>query len=386
MANWWDEYVIPGQTAQAAPPSVMPAPPQAPAGPSVFAPPPQAAAPAMPPSVFSGGIAGIPLEVRAMMGMAGPEKALGPLTSFLTRAPIEIMGPDGRPMFVGPDQAIGRGSPKTFVDLQKLQLDKMNADVGIDGSIQPNTLGNRRLGLDTQNQQFRQGMDIANFQQGQAVAPVIADARAPGGTRLNPGPGTAAALAAAEKEGVDRLYKSADVARAAASGIQSIYEGRKLLDQGAITGFGANFRTSFGSMLQTAGLAKGNDAVANTQAYMSAMAAQVFGIVKQLGAGSGISDADRAFAEKAAGANVEITEEALRKVLDIGERASRRAIELHGGLVEPYKNSGVYPPAILNQWNVTAPPAYTPPPRPAAPPSPAGTFPPLPPGFMIPGR
>ena len=138
MANWWDEF------------------PQAPTGPSVFAPPPQAA-PVAPPSVFNQGLAGIPLEVRAMMGMAGPEKALGPMTSFLTRAPIEIMGPNG-PMLVDPGSALGQQTAGT-------------------------ALGFRKENRETQGQQFDQGMRTRQFTLEQQKA---LDARAQGKVLVQP--------------------------------------------------------------------------------------------------------------------------------------------------------------------------------------------------------
>jgi formyltetrahydrofolate synthetase len=47
------------------------------------------------------------------------------------------------------------------------------------------------------------------------------------------------------------------------------------------------------------------------------------------GAGTGLSDADREFAKLIAGGNTQVTEAALRRILDINERAARGVIALH---------------------------------------------------------
>jgi hypothetical protein len=125
-------------------------------------------------------------------------------------------------------------------------------------------------------------------------------------------------------------------AQDAVSILDTISTGRNLLDSGLITGFGANFLVNAGQALKQAGIDLAADASANTQAYTAALAANVGRIIKQFGAGTGLSNADREYAEKMAGGNVTLDERALRRILDINERAARNTIKTHNQNVEKF--------------------------------------------------
>lgn len=103
-------------------------------------------------------------------------------------------------------------------------------------------------------------------------------------------------------------------------------EAKALLDSGAITGFGANFALGFGKVLQQAGINIAEDAIANTEAFVAGRAQEVGRIIELFGAGTGLSDADREFAQKAAAGNITMTEPSIRRILDINERASANVI------------------------------------------------------------
>ncbi len=105
--------------------------------------------------------------------------------------------------------------------------------------------------------------------------------------------------------------------------------GRQILDKGMVTGFGANAIVSIGQALRQAGINFGGDATANAQAYVAVMAQNVGKLIKQFGAGTGLSDADREYATKMAGGLITVDEAAIRKVLDINDRAARNVIALH---------------------------------------------------------
>jgi hypothetical protein len=124
---------------------------------------------------------------------------------------------------------------------------------------------------------------------------------------------------------VEKHQKASDAVRA----LQTTNEAQKLLDAGMITGFGSNFLTSFGSALNKAGISYNEDPVANTQAYGAVMAKQVAEIIKAFGAGTGLSDADREFAIKAAGGDVTMNEAAIRKIMEINNKASMEAIKTY---------------------------------------------------------
>ena len=65
----------------------------------------------------------------------------------------------------------------------------------------------------------------------------------------------------------------------------------------------------------------------NTEVLRSQLAIPVLGLVKQLGAGAGISNADRDFAAKAAGGEITLNAEAIQRLSEIGQRASNALID-----------------------------------------------------------
>jgi hypothetical protein len=128
----------------------------------------------------------------------------------------------------------------------------------------------------------------------------------------------------------DRILANQVVAQDAAAILETNQVGRELLKSGAITGTGAEFFVGFNNALKQAGIDFGYaDAAANSQAYAAAMGANVGRIIKQFGAGTGLSDADRDYAAQMAGGKINLTEAALRKILDINDKAANRVIDLH---------------------------------------------------------
>jgi hypothetical protein len=64
------------------------------------------------------------------------------------------------------------------------------------------------------------------------------------------------------------------------------------------------------------------------------MAQNVGKLIKQFGAGTGLSDTDRKFAEQMAGGQISLDEKSMRKILDISDRAARNVILAHNKRVE----------------------------------------------------
>jgi hypothetical protein len=122
--------------------------------------------------------------------------------------------------------------------------------------------------------------------------------------------------------------------------LETVRIGRDILKSGAITGAGADFFVGLNQALKTAGIDAGYaDASANSQAYAANMAQNVGKLIKLFGAGTGLSDADRAFAEKMAGGKINLDRKALEKILSIQERASRNVIKRHNKNVEGIKTN-----------------------------------------------
>ena len=136
-----------------------------------------------------------------------------------------------------------------------------------------------------------------------------------------------------------KVIEDKAAAEDAKSIITTVQEGRRLLQSGVITGFGADFLTSVGAALNQAGINFAEDAVANTQAFTANMAANVGRIIKQFGAGTGLSNADREYAEKMAGGKVTLDRKAIERILDINERMARNVIALHNKNVSGIKTN-----------------------------------------------
>ena len=113
----------------------------------------------------------------------------------------------------------------------------------------------------------------------------------------------------------------------AVDSLKRLKEAKKLLSSGMITGYGADFIINAGKALQRVGFNVGKDPIANTEAYAAMMGNQVGQIIKQFGAGTGLSDADREYAEKIAGGRITLTEESLRKIININEKGLKNAIQ-----------------------------------------------------------
>ena len=138
----------------------------------------------------------------------------------------------------------------------------------------------------------------------------------------------------------DRVLKSKAAAEDAAQILQTNQVGRDILKSGAITGAGANFFVGLNNALQQGGIDFGYaDAAANSQAYAAAMAQNVGKLIKQYGAGTGLSDADRNYATKAAAGEISMDEKAIRKILDINDRAANFVIDRHNKDVQGIKTN-----------------------------------------------
>ena len=153
--------------------------------------------------------------------------------------------------------------------------------------------------------------------------------RAASGTRINinnkVGEGSMTKLG--EKMSEQLVSERPDVVGAVA-GLETIKEAKKLLNSGMITGAGAEYMVSFGNFLSSRlGITYAKDPVANSQAYAAMMGSQVGQIIKQFGSGTGLSDADREYAEKIAGGKISLSEPALRKIISINEKAYNNVVK-----------------------------------------------------------
>lgn len=129
-----------------------------------------------------------------------------------------------------------------------------------------------------------------------------------------------------DKQIFDTLVADRDIARAVVSGYAGLAEAKKAVDAGIISGSGADFLLS----LQKAGAAIGvvdPTVIQNTETFRSAIAPQVAAMLKATAGTANLSNADREFAEKAAGGNINLDAGTIKRLLGIMETAARTSIE-----------------------------------------------------------
>ena len=142
------------------------------------------------------------------------------------------------------------------------------------------------------------------------------------------------------KEQAGSIIKNRTAAQDAASIIDTVKTGRDIMKSGMITGAGADFLVNLNQGLKTVGIDAGYaDAAANSQAFTANMAGNVGKLIKQFGAGTGLSDADREFAKDMAGGRISLDAKAINRILDINERAARNVITRHNKDVKGIKTN-----------------------------------------------
>jgi hypothetical protein len=136
---------------------------------------------------------------------------------------------------------------------------------------------------------------------------------------------------AAELTGLTERVKSGD------RQIGLLMEAQAMLPD-VITGAGAEARLAGSRLLAGIGDEKAKRQVAATETFKNVMGRQVLDIVKQLGSGSGITDADRQFAQQIAGGDIELNAETIARVIDINRRqieADRQRLQSYQGPAAP---------------------------------------------------
>ena len=131
-----------------------------------------------------------------------------------------------------------------------------------------------------------------------------------------------------------------------------------LLDQGPITGAGANWRLPLEKGLAQIGVVNGNR-VATTEQLAGQLAKSTLDGIKSsgLGSGQGFTDKDRDFLEKAVSGNITLEPQTLRYLATLNDKAGRAAIAKYqksASNLEGNRNQQVLPVDL----NIEAPPPY----------------------------
>jgi len=144
------------------------------------------------------------------------------------------------------------------------------------------------------------------------------------------------------KQTADATVKSQIDAQDSAGTINIIRDGVKQLDAGIFSGTGAKVKLAFNKFLKLGGMKLGGQTIENTETFAANAGSLVGKIIKQFGAGTGLSDADREFAMKIAGGDISLDEQSIRKLLDIGERINIAIINEHNKKAEKVMQSPQY--------------------------------------------
>ena len=109
-----------------------------------------------------------------------------------------------------------------------------------------------------------------------------------------------------------------------------------IFDEGIISGFGGKFQEDLYNLLDRVGvLPEGaQDKLSATQSFFRTRARGVLTIISALGAGSGISDADREYAAGIEAGDISLNGDAIQRLMDISRRASLRAIDKNNTILE----------------------------------------------------
>ena len=156
-----------------------------------------------------------------------------------------------------------------------------------------------------------------------------------------------------------KLDKSQETATAARDEIQAIHRSREQLDApgGIFSGSAADIRLKVAKVAEFLGVPNA-DKISNTESFGAAIGSRTLSLVKGLGAGAGISNADRDFAAAMAGGNIKLDEKSIRRILDIGEKAARVRIDQHNSLTDRTLKSSDSLKGYGDVYRVEAPEQY----------------------------
>jgi len=133
-------------------------------------------------------------------------------------------------------------------------------------------------------------------------------------------------------EGVSRLSDGLDAANKAVTSIESIDTSLENIDN-MFTGYGATFRMDVARAARVAGIDISDaDQIENTEEYASLAGARVADYITNLGAGTGLSDKDREFAEKVVAGDIGMSPETMRRLLTTIRKQNVRTIKQYNTL------------------------------------------------------
>lgn len=137
--------------------------------------------------------------------------------------------------------------------------------------------------------------------------------------------------------GKGEIFKAMDeerkAATAARSSLNSIYEAKNAIGDGAVTGIAADYVLGLRKAANVFGIGD-TDTITNTETFRAAVAPMVATMIKDTVGSANISNSDREFAEKAAGGNITLDATSIARLLDIQERYQKDKITRYNSRVD----------------------------------------------------
>jgi hypothetical protein len=127
----------------------------------------------------------------------------------------------------------------------------------------------------------------------------------------------------------DEMTKAKDAATKARAGLVAANDARTAIENGAITGSGAETKLNLAKILTGMGLPDKGNIVANTETFRSAMAPIIASVLQSTVGSANISNTDREFAAAAAGGSIALDANSIRRIIDIVGRGSRETLDKH---------------------------------------------------------
>jgi hypothetical protein len=129
------------------------------------------------------------------------------------------------------------------------------------------------------------------------------------------------------KKEAQRLSEQGAEARIAVNSLTALGDSINLLNNNkVISGTAGEFRLGLTKALAQTGLI-GNESVEATEAFFANQGRQVAQVITAFGSGTGLSDADRKYAEKIAGGEISLTRDSLARLLNLQRKYQRIGIE-----------------------------------------------------------
>jgi hypothetical protein len=327
--------------------------------PELFGPAPGAAAPAA--AAPSAPSAPSIMRMQPPAAAAAPVNALGSGTFDPNAAPVNALAPAAAPAAAAPAAApsdrarelrnkillySSSGDPrlKAMADVYKEELKELTKPQTLSPGQQLYSGGKVLYTAPEKDSEFERLLKTSNLSDAEKTRLRVLRAQkeathAPG-TTVNLPPQEKSFETELGKEQAASVIKNKTAAQDAASIIDTVRTGRDIMKSGMITGAGADFLVNLNQGLKTVGIDAGYaDAAANSQAFTANMAGNVGKLIKQFGAGTGLSDADREFAKDMAGGRISLDSKAINRILDINERAARNVIARHNKDVKGIKTN-----------------------------------------------